>query len=156
MTFEQHQEAWLTQAKAQGHTLRVDEDGDVDIFAVEGGYHNGPACETCGWGACMHCLSADEIPACTTEARAQHQAQEAEWERRSQLQKLAPDHALLLAALVSGRVYLNPYSAHTTVVVDGQHEFECPLDPFGCPILSDALRAALAPAPVSPSAGEME
>jgi hypothetical protein len=60
---------------ANGHTWKRDEYGGypdgyvgVDVFAVEGGYHNGPECETCGYGFCMHCTSVETIPKCTVPA----------------------------------------------------------------------------------------
>lgn len=35
--------------------MKRDEGGDIDIFAVAYGYHNGPRCERCGEGFCHHC-----------------------------------------------------------------------------------------------------
>lgn len=29
--------------------------GAIDVFAYEGGYHNGPECVNCGYGFCHHC-----------------------------------------------------------------------------------------------------
>jgi hypothetical protein len=30
-------------------------DGDIDLFAYEAGYHNGPECADCGFFFCHHC-----------------------------------------------------------------------------------------------------
>lgn len=37
------------------HRWQLDEDGDIDAFAVNCGYHNGPVCERCGKRFCEHC-----------------------------------------------------------------------------------------------------
>lgn len=48
-------------AKAAGHTLALDEDGEIDWFALESddyesfGGHNGPKCTRCGETWCHHC-----------------------------------------------------------------------------------------------------
>jgi hypothetical protein len=39
----------------QAHRWILDEDGDIDVFQVEGDYHNGPRCADCQLGACEHC-----------------------------------------------------------------------------------------------------
>lgn len=36
------------------HTWRKDGE-DIDIFAVDQEYHNGPICERCYEGYCLHC-----------------------------------------------------------------------------------------------------
>jgi len=41
--------------EAAGHKLKRDEDGEVDIFALESGTHNGPECVLCGDSWCHHC-----------------------------------------------------------------------------------------------------
>jgi len=45
------------ETEARGHVWKRDEDdGEIDIFAYEGGeYHNGPLCVNCGYGFCHHC-----------------------------------------------------------------------------------------------------
>lgn len=60
-------------AQANGHTWKRDTfvypDGyvGVDHFATTSGeYHNGPECETCGYGFCEHCTH--EIPKCSMPA----------------------------------------------------------------------------------------
>lgn len=37
------------------HDFYKDEDGDIDIWRVDEGYHNGPECIRCGEIACHHC-----------------------------------------------------------------------------------------------------
>lgn len=38
-----------------GHTWKLDEYGEVNVFALEEGFHNGPVCTVCGDGFCHHC-----------------------------------------------------------------------------------------------------
>lgn len=66
----------------------------------------------------------------------------------------APDHALLLAAFSKGAVRWEPFSLNTRFVKDtGKGElcvdglrYVTALDAFGCPVLTDHLRAAVAKA----------
>lgn len=37
------------------HSWIKDEDGEIDNFAMEYEYHNGPICEFCGYSFCEHC-----------------------------------------------------------------------------------------------------
>lgn len=37
------------------HQMKKNKDGNIDIFAYENGYHNGPVCEVCGKKFCHHC-----------------------------------------------------------------------------------------------------
>lgn len=37
------------------HDWRKDKDGNIDEFAMDYGFHNGPACKRCGYSFCMHC-----------------------------------------------------------------------------------------------------
>ena len=37
------------------HSWKKDDDGIIDLFAWDSGYHNGPVCERCGAAPCMHC-----------------------------------------------------------------------------------------------------
>lgn len=37
------------------HVWKLDEDGTVDIFAMEYANHNGPECVECGYSFCRHC-----------------------------------------------------------------------------------------------------
>jgi hypothetical protein len=65
MNFEGWQKAWIALCVERGHVLRLDRWGDPDLFALNGGNCNGPACEKCGWNACMHCnWKGDKIPEC--------------------------------------------------------------------------------------------
>ena len=51
----------------RGHTWMVNGDGEINIFAFEHGWHNGPACVVCGYGFCHHCRSGPEVD-CPTPA----------------------------------------------------------------------------------------
>jgi len=37
------------------HHFRKEEDGSVDVFALDADYHNGPYCLRCDEYFCMHC-----------------------------------------------------------------------------------------------------
>lgn len=37
------------------HDWELDEDGEIDIFAMENGFHNGPRCRRCYHSPCVHC-----------------------------------------------------------------------------------------------------
>lgn len=39
----------------RGHVWKKEEDGDIDIFGMSAGHHNGPVCVKCGYGFCHHC-----------------------------------------------------------------------------------------------------
>lgn len=41
--------------KDRGHVWQLDEDGEVDSFALCYEYHNGPSCVRCGYSYCEHC-----------------------------------------------------------------------------------------------------
>ena len=41
--------------EAAGHRLIRNEDGAVDVFRLDAGFHNGPECELCGRSWCHHC-----------------------------------------------------------------------------------------------------
>lgn len=41
--------------RAAGHVLQTTEDGDIDTFALDYEYHNGPACVLCHQSWCEHC-----------------------------------------------------------------------------------------------------
>lgn len=65
MDFDTWRARWFEVAGERGHTLKRNEDGDIDQFVVDGGFHNGPGCTRCGWATCMHCLSDfRKIPRC--------------------------------------------------------------------------------------------
>ena len=40
--------------EAAGHTLKRDEDGNVEYFEMVG-FHGGPICSKCGDWWCLHC-----------------------------------------------------------------------------------------------------
>lgn len=50
-----------------GHNLIRHEDGTIDIFQMDAGYHNGPGCSICGESWCQHCR--DEIKPCPGPAK---------------------------------------------------------------------------------------
>lgn len=56
---------WFDAMRTKGHMPRVDDDGFLDIWAVNAEHHNGPACEACGWNCCMHCEGIGDIPECS-------------------------------------------------------------------------------------------
>jgi len=43
------------EVKHEGHTWRRKENGEIDEFAWDYEYHNGPVCEVCGETPCIHC-----------------------------------------------------------------------------------------------------
>jgi hypothetical protein len=46
----------------KGHKLVKNSLGEIDWFALEEEFHNGPACQLCGMSWCDHCE--EEIPQC--------------------------------------------------------------------------------------------
>lgn len=52
--------------QAAGHLLKLDDDGNVDMFAMSYEYHNGPMCELCYESWCEHCQ--DPIEPCSAAA----------------------------------------------------------------------------------------
>lgn len=56
---------WREALVRNGHMPRVDSDGDIDMFAMDREYHNGPGCETCGEMWYHHCTDPSEIEPCT-------------------------------------------------------------------------------------------
>ena len=55
---------WVEAAERQGHVLKLDEDGVVDWFVLDEGFHNGPTCTRCEEVWCEHCTSPDDIEPC--------------------------------------------------------------------------------------------
>lgn len=67
MQFEEWSKTWLLIAEQKGHMLLRDNHGNIDVFVLNSGHHNGPRCIRCEWEACMHCDPfAEEIPDCKT------------------------------------------------------------------------------------------
>ena len=54
----------IDKSVAVGHDLELNDDGEVDMFYMEGGYHNGPQCKNCYWNVCIHCWDGSDIPEC--------------------------------------------------------------------------------------------
>lgn len=67
MTLTEHMEMCKQVFTKSNHRWKKTEDGEIDWFATGGGYHNGPECEDCGYGRCVHCNCGDEIPNCPND-----------------------------------------------------------------------------------------
>ena len=52
---------------ATGHKPHLDDDGEIDIFAIDFGHHNGPACSVCAEGRCQHCDDGSPFEPCPGE-----------------------------------------------------------------------------------------
>lgn len=50
-----HRDDFVQQAERLGHRLVRLEPGEIDIFQMDDGVHNGPGCERCGLTWCHHC-----------------------------------------------------------------------------------------------------
>lgn len=87
---------FAAKAEAAGHTLKRDEDGDVDWFVLETDRCNGPGCTVCGDAWCHHCDP--DIETCDG-GKAQ-----AEAEAAGRIARTAPD----LLALARRVAALNP------------------------------------------------
>lgn len=57
MAWNDHHLPLFERLRAAGHTLKLDKDGDVDSFALNYDFHNGPACVTCYRSWCQHCTT---------------------------------------------------------------------------------------------------
>lgn len=60
-------EEWFEAARKAGHSLEL-YDGEVDIFAYDCGFHNGPRCISCHQSWCMHCEGPKDIGTCDKPA----------------------------------------------------------------------------------------
>ena len=47
-----------------GHYFVTDDDGDIDVWQYEAGFHNGPRCENCNQSWCMHCEGLGDLEQC--------------------------------------------------------------------------------------------
>ena len=63
--YEFSRDSWFRVMKEKGHTPQLNEDGKIDMFALDAGHHNGPMCETCGDCWCEHCVEPDSIKTCS-------------------------------------------------------------------------------------------
>lgn len=61
------------------HDWIKDKDGEIDIFAYESGYCNGPKCSVCGYEYCHHCHKEPPIEKCN-ETKAYSSNIAAAWE----------------------------------------------------------------------------
>jgi len=51
---------WI--ANPRGHEWEKNEDGSINIFALDIGHHNGPRCIKCGYSFCEHCQTSPIEP----------------------------------------------------------------------------------------------
>lgn len=58
---------FIQKLKDAGHILALNEDGTVDVFRLDVGYHNGPECLLCGESWCQHCCLNHVIPQCASK-----------------------------------------------------------------------------------------
>ncbi len=49
------------------HEWKKDEDGNIDLWAMEYEHHNGPRCERCGESYCAHCNPDYDDEPCITD-----------------------------------------------------------------------------------------
>lgn len=70
---------------AAGHKPHLDDDGEIDIFAIDFGHHNGPACSVCAEGRCQHCDDGSPFEPCPGEEEVVRRAKE---KRRAQFDNL--------------------------------------------------------------------
>ncbi len=60
-------EALYAAMKAKGHSPKLDEAGEIDLFVYYDydNMHNGPGCFRCGWSCSQHSVYETDIPQCT-------------------------------------------------------------------------------------------
>lgn len=66
MTDDEEKEAWRAALVRNGHAPALDDDGKIDIWALDYSFHNGPACDTCHETWCMHCVGPGDVKPCTS------------------------------------------------------------------------------------------
>jgi hypothetical protein len=71
--------------EAAGHVLKRDEDGDIDHWVMDVGYHNGPGCINCHDSWCQHCE--DTIEPCIGKAAYDAQQKESRFALYQSLKK---------------------------------------------------------------------
>ncbi len=68
MARDQTKQLWQKALVAAGHTPKLDEDGELDMFTLDYDHHNGPGCTACGQTWCEHCRNPECLDArCTKE-----------------------------------------------------------------------------------------
>lgn len=72
---------WAKKVEAKGHKLCRNEDGEVDHWVVDVGYHNGPGCELCKDSWCEHCTDADKVRECPGNVKRLEERERAELAR---------------------------------------------------------------------------
>lgn len=70
---------------AAGHKPQLDEDGEIDNFAIDSGFCNGPMCVVCYAGRCNHCDGGGEFEPCVGQEEMDRKAKE---KRRQQYEIL--------------------------------------------------------------------
>jgi hypothetical protein len=76
---------YYEELEAAGHVLRRDEDGRVDNFVMEYGFHNGPGCVNCHDSWCEHC--GDKIEPCIGKEAYEAEQKQYRYERYVELKK---------------------------------------------------------------------
>jgi hypothetical protein len=56
-------------ANPNGHVWQLDEDGLVDIYALDFEFHNGPMCKVCWLSFCEHCQREGDLEPCPGESK---------------------------------------------------------------------------------------
>lgn len=91
-------------------------------------------------------VTADGCICIATTDNGEYRAPDDEPEANRDLIALAPDHALLLAAICDEQASITPYQIRGVrrfdIVATGKNH-TCEIDPFGAPILTPELRAEL-------------
>lgn len=66
MAYRQDKEskAWLGALVANGHTPVMTEEGYLDVWVMNVGFHNGPGCSKCGMSWCEHCDGPEVVGHC--------------------------------------------------------------------------------------------
>lgn len=52
---DKYKEQYGKPENCRGHVWETEDDGDINIFAMSEGHHNGPKCIKCGYSFCHHC-----------------------------------------------------------------------------------------------------
>ncbi len=70
---------YLEQLESAGHVLKLNEDGLIDTWVMDLGYHNGPGCINCHDSWCVHCE--DKIESCIGAEEYERQAKQRRYEQ---------------------------------------------------------------------------
>lgn len=80
--------------KWDGHVWKLCKDGEIDTFAYESDYCNGPQCERCGYGYCHHCQDEPDEP-CEVEPPPYSTSLSRAWEVVNKLNLLEDTSSML-------------------------------------------------------------